>query len=134
MDKSQIFKKAHEITKKVIQPGDSYQVTFAAALREIYSSLKEKTSMNHIDQIQQLAEILNSDSDLRASVWQRGNNNRIYIKAASQRGAFMDAGYLDVTADKADFVESGLRASRWASSSISALDKTLVAAGFVVNN
>ena len=46
MHKSEIFKKAHEITKKVIQSGDSYQVTFSAALREIYSDLKKESIMS----------------------------------------------------------------------------------------
>ena len=46
MRKSEIFKKAHEITKKVIQSGDSYQVTFSAALREIYSDLKKESIMS----------------------------------------------------------------------------------------
>ena len=46
MNKSEIFKKAHEITKKVIQAGDSYQATFSAALREIYSDLKKESIMS----------------------------------------------------------------------------------------
>jgi len=40
MNKSQIFKAAHALTKLVNKAGDSYQVTFAAALRIIIADNK----------------------------------------------------------------------------------------------
>ena len=45
MNKSEIFKAAHALTKRFIQAGDSYQVTFASSLREIYSNLKKESVM-----------------------------------------------------------------------------------------
>lgn len=36
-----VFKKAHEITKKIIRKGDSYKETFRLALIFVYSELKE---------------------------------------------------------------------------------------------
>lgn len=36
-NKVSLFKRAHEMTKKVIQAGDDYRVTFAAALRALYA-------------------------------------------------------------------------------------------------
>lgn len=36
-----VFKKAHEITKKIIRKGDSYRETFRLALIVVYSQLKK---------------------------------------------------------------------------------------------
>jgi len=36
LDRSLIFKKAHQLAKLAHQPGDDYQVTFAAALKMVY--------------------------------------------------------------------------------------------------
>ena len=40
MNKSQIFKAAHALTKATVQAGDSYAVTFAAALRIVIAESK----------------------------------------------------------------------------------------------
>ena len=42
MNSSEIFKAAHKMTKSALQAGDSYAVTFAAALIEVYKVLKFK--------------------------------------------------------------------------------------------
>ena len=42
MNSSEIFKAAHKMTKSALQAGDSYAVTFGAALREVYKVLKFK--------------------------------------------------------------------------------------------
>mgnify|MGYP003412611260 FL=1 len=42
MNSSEIFKAAHKMTKSALQAGDSYAVTFAAALVEVYKALKFK--------------------------------------------------------------------------------------------
>lgn len=39
--KSNIFKKAHELTKKIIKTGDSYRATFKLCLSFVYSQLKK---------------------------------------------------------------------------------------------
>ena len=39
--KTNVFKKAHEITKKIIRKGDSYRETFRLALIFVYSELKK---------------------------------------------------------------------------------------------
>lgn len=128
MNKSQIFKAAHQLAKEFT---GNYSARFALALRQVYQSLK---SVNHIENINKLAQVIELDTELKASVWQKGGKNRIYIKASSQNGSFMDAGYLDISADSAVFFESASRAARWASSSLSALDAQLKANGFTVIN
>ena len=40
MNSSEIFKAAHKMTKSALQAGDSYAVTFGAALVEVYKVLK----------------------------------------------------------------------------------------------
>ena len=40
MNKSKLFKKAHNLTKKVIQTGDNYRVTFGACLKMIAEMFK----------------------------------------------------------------------------------------------
>lgn len=42
MNKSQIFKAAHALTKATVQAGDSYAVTFAAALRMISKTTPDR--------------------------------------------------------------------------------------------
>ena len=39
--KSNIFKKAHELTKKIIKAGDNYKATFRLCLTFVYSQLKK---------------------------------------------------------------------------------------------
>lgn len=41
MNKSEIFKAAHAMTKATVQAGDSYAVTFAAALRIVIAQSKD---------------------------------------------------------------------------------------------
>ena len=40
MNKSQLFKQAHKLAKKVIKAGDNYRVTFGACLKMIASMFK----------------------------------------------------------------------------------------------
>ena len=40
MNKSQLFKKAHKLAKKIIQAGDNYRVTFRACLKMIAPMFK----------------------------------------------------------------------------------------------
>lgn len=42
MTKSEIFKKAHQATKMIMQEGDDYRATFSLALKEIYKYLAEQ--------------------------------------------------------------------------------------------
>lgn len=43
MNKSNLFKKAHALTKKIINTGDSYSATFALCLKEFYAQKNTKT-------------------------------------------------------------------------------------------
>lgn len=45
MNKSNIFKLAHKVTKNAIKAGDNYQVTFGAALKIIIQQVKRTTKM-----------------------------------------------------------------------------------------
>lgn len=39
--KTNVFKKAHKITKQIIKKGDSYKATFALVLKFVYSQIKK---------------------------------------------------------------------------------------------
>lgn len=41
MNNSQLFKKAHQLTKQVIKKGDNYNVTFGLCLKEIKAKNKQ---------------------------------------------------------------------------------------------
>jgi len=45
MTKSEIFAKAHKVTKATVQAGDDYRVTFGAALKMVISESKEGGEM-----------------------------------------------------------------------------------------
>jgi hypothetical protein len=69
MNKSQIFKKAHELAKSVHVAGDCYRVTFGAALKIVIAEIKAPKT---------LADRLLAAG---AKVWSTadGKLNRIYI-------------------------------------------------------
>lgn len=46
MNKSQLFKQAHQLTKKVIKKGDNYNVTFGLCLKEIKAKNKQVKKEN----------------------------------------------------------------------------------------
>ena len=65
MNKSELFKAAHKITKSALRKGDNYRVTFGAAIKLI-KELSTKT----------LAEKLLA---LGCKVWEKGTMKRIYV-------------------------------------------------------
>lgn len=77
MNKSEFFKKAHTITKRVIKAGDNYRVTFGACLK----MLKEKIDVN-------------------LKKWDKNGENRIYVN--SQTGG-LSFGFLVVDGDNVDY-------------------------------
>ena len=46
MNNSQLFKKAHQLTKQVIKKGDNYNVTFGLCLKEIKAKNKQVKKEN----------------------------------------------------------------------------------------
>ena len=64
MTKSEIFRKAHEITRSVLLAGDNYRVTFAAALK----SLMSKT----VNMVEALTAI-------GGNLWEKAGMARIYF-------------------------------------------------------
>lgn len=62
MNTSNIFKKAHELTKSAIQSGDSYQVTFSLALKMVYSKMSKSLLVGH-------------------RPYQRSKNGKLYFEA-----------------------------------------------------
>lgn len=70
MTKSAMFKKAHEITKQVIQSGDNYRATFGIVLRDLYASAKTNSIIKKIESIEIEKGIV------KCSLWQ---NKRIYV-------------------------------------------------------
>ena len=47
MNKSELFKAAHKLTKEVIKTGDNYSVTFGAAIKFILESNKVKSEVKY---------------------------------------------------------------------------------------
>lgn len=69
MNTSNIFKKAHALTKATIQTGDSYSATFAICLKVIYAESKEEGIETKL-----LA--------MGLKVWEKGSMKRIYMTCA----------------------------------------------------
>lgn len=67
MNKSAIFKAAHALTKSTIKTGDSYQVTFGAALRIVIAESKAPIS---------IADLLLAAG---CKVSEKGTAKRIYL-------------------------------------------------------
>ena len=49
MNKSQLFKQAHQLTKQVIKKGDSYNVTFGLCLKAIKAKNEQKKIQKKVD-------------------------------------------------------------------------------------
>ncbi len=64
MNKSQIFKKAHELAKSVHVAGDCYRVTFGAALKIVIAESKAPKASVQV--------VFNA--------WKKGGNHRLYVK------------------------------------------------------
>lgn len=77
MNKSEIFKKAHTIAKRVIKLGDNYRVTFGACLKMI----KEKIDVN-------------------LKKWDKNGQNRIYLNSQNGGDSF---GFMIVNGDNVDY-------------------------------
>ena len=89
MTKSNLFKKAHKITREVKAeyPEANYQVTFAAALRSLYS---KKT----------YEEIINEWESCGFSIrrWQKYGKDRLYVDSY---------GYIDLNNNEINAVRPG---------------------------
>lgn len=55
MTKSELFKKAHQLTKQMIQAGERYRAVFSRILRDLYQQSKE-FAMTQISQFEQALE------------------------------------------------------------------------------
>ena len=77
MNKSELFKAAHKLTKSVIKSGDNYRVTFGAAIKAILEGLVMTTKSIE----EQLIEA-------GAKIWEKGNMKRIYINDAVAQTVF----------------------------------------------
>lgn len=77
MNKSEFFKKAHTIAKRVIKAGDNYRVTFGACLK----MLKEKIDVN-------------------LKKWDKNGENRIYVNSQCGWESF---GFMIVDGDNVDY-------------------------------
>ena len=70
--KSNIFKKAHKLTKEIIRKGDSYKETFRLALSFAHSLLRKGEDK----MIKTVTDVL---IEKGYYVWQGGQNKRIYL-------------------------------------------------------
>lgn len=88
MDKARFFKLAHKLTKKVIQKGDNYRVTFGAALKIVKTAYFGKITA-------------------RVKGWNKNGESRFYVnfQAVGSYGMMgdEDAGYMLVSADSVSF-------------------------------
>ena len=69
MNKSQIFKKAHELAKSVHVAGDCYRVTFGAALKIVIAESKAPKSAKQLF------------LDLGGKEWVKEGFDRVYVTA-----------------------------------------------------
>ena len=120
--KSNIFKKAHELTKKIIMKGDNYRATFKLCLSFVYSQIKKSTKS--------IEEILKSKG---YKVWDKYGYRRIYLNdaelLANQFGVELtstrvakkvsmyydckdDTFYFSTTGSRKDFVQNLIKAIR----------------------
>lgn len=79
MTKQDVFKKAHQITRNTRCPGDSYQVTFAAALRMVYANLYAALPAGC--DIQSIKDAMNNKGALVTAPYNKG-----FIAAAKRNG------------------------------------------------
>lgn len=76
MNTSNIFKKAHALTKATIQAGDNYQATFAICLKLSY-------------ELQRSALTTNEFRTLRAAKKQEGSQVSLMVKVGSEGDKFL---------------------------------------------
>lgn len=67
MNKSELFKSAHKLTKEVIQSGDNYRVTFGACLKVVIADAKAPKSIS-----EQILEV-------GGKLWESHGFKRIYM-------------------------------------------------------
>jgi len=68
MTKSEIFRKAHQMTRAALQVGDDYRVTFAAALKSLLS-----TELTIVEQLEAMG----------GKVWEKAGMRRVYFNDAA---------------------------------------------------
>lgn len=68
MTKSELFKKAHQLTKSVIKAGDDYRITFGLAIKAILSETTKSIP-------EQLIE-------MGCTIWEKHGKKRIYMSVA----------------------------------------------------
>lgn len=92
MTKSNLFKKAHEMTREVKAeyPESNYQVTFSAALKTLYSNVNKKT----------YEEIINDWGKCGFSIrrWQKYGKDRLYVDSY---------GYIDLNNNEINAIRPG---------------------------
>lgn len=116
MTKQEIFKAAHAITRATLQAGDSYAVTFAAALRMVYADKsKSKSALTEVERkILDIAQAMMAEAaaelDLAETEYQDLPDEiqvcRDYAEDCAKLVAFVEAG--NIPADKADFIYRNL--------------------------
>ena len=86
MNKSELFKAAHNLVKQVIKAGDDYRATFGAAIKAILGGFMN-TTKTIADQL----------IEAGAKVWEKGNMKRIYINDAVAQTVFNEGLLKDFT-------------------------------------
>ena len=93
MNKQELFKKAHEITRQIRKAGDSYQATFGLCLKAIREGFQVARRS-----LADLIDFLGREG-IRHNVWEGRVGTRVYIK--SNRGK--DQGYICEGTNGIDF-------------------------------
>ena len=66
MNKSQLFKQTHALTKATVKAGDNYQATFALCLKAVYAQSKESSIVEKL-------------IAAGGKVWEKSGLSRIYL-------------------------------------------------------
>ena len=115
--KTNIFKKAHEITKKIIRKGDSYRETFRLALIFVYSEIKKGvTKMVELKGTEKQVKWANNIRDLAITILNERINskiefNKVFIekKGKDNQGILKSIEVLKNTIDKINSIDD----SKW---------------------
>ena len=78
MTKSEIFKAAHAMARKVVAIVGDYMVAFSYSLKEVYKNMNAKNLT--------MAELAEKALELGATKWEKGTMSRIYINSDKMFG------------------------------------------------
>ncbi len=99
MTRSQAFSLAHALTRRTIQSGDSYAITFGQCLKAVLNGYRVETAERAADRIEGLI----AANDMWSNRWTAHSGEiRIYVKQSLSRGRHQEMGYIAVDRETAE--------------------------------